>query len=65
MVGKDLHLTEARAIPLVRDHKPDSELFNVTGLVVYGYDDAHMSSIPCPVATRSSEFVPEWSEYSR
>ncbi|MGW7682815.1 S8 family serine peptidase [Kribbella sp. NPDC054772] len=45
-VGKDVYVIPAEAEPMIASGKLDQQLFNVTGLVAQGYDDAHSGSIP-------------------
>ncbi|SBT40167.1 S8 family peptidase [Micromonospora auratinigra] len=44
--GDDLYVIPAEAVPLIGRGFLDEELFNVTGLVAQGYDDAASESIP-------------------
>ncbi|NBE80643.1 S8 family serine peptidase [Micromonospora sp. NEAU-HG-1] len=43
------------ALPLLRSGKVDRRLFDVTGLIEAGYDDAHRNSLPLLVSYRSGE----------
>ncbi|WP_405104796.1 S8 family serine peptidase [Micromonospora sp. NBC_01405] len=43
------------ALPLLRSGKVDRRLFDVTGLIEAGYDDAHRDSLPLLVSYRSGE----------
>ncbi|MEQ7004663.1 S8 family serine peptidase [Actinopolymorpha sp. B17G11] len=45
-VGDELYVVPASAAPLLADGTLDERLFNVTGLVEQGYDDAHSDGIP-------------------
>ena len=45
-VGKDLYVYPADAVDALAAGKVDEELFNVTGLVRQGYDDASTDSVP-------------------
>ncbi|MFE5044896.1 S8 family serine peptidase [Streptomyces sp. NPDC056637] len=44
--GQDLYVYPAGAVKAIADGRVDEELFNVTGLVRQGYDDAHSKSVP-------------------
>ncbi|MFI9773406.1 S8 family peptidase [Streptomyces sp. NPDC051956] len=44
--GQDLYVYPADAVKAIADGRVDEELFNVTGLVRQGYDDAHSKSLP-------------------
>ncbi|RVU28614.1 peptidase [Streptomyces antnestii] len=44
--GKDLYVYPAGAVRAIADGRVDDELFNVTGLIRQGYDDAHSTSLP-------------------
>ncbi|MEU7580197.1 S8 family peptidase [Streptomyces sp. NPDC041068] len=44
--GKDLYVYPEGAVHAVAEGKVDEELFNVTGLVRQGYDDAHAKKLP-------------------
>ncbi|MGW5863309.1 S8 family peptidase [Streptomyces sp. NPDC055239] len=44
--GKDLYVYPEGAVHAIADGKVDEELFNVTGLVRQGYDDAHAEKLP-------------------
>lgn len=44
--GKDLYVYPEGAVHAIADGKVDEELFNVTGLVRQGYDDAHAKKLP-------------------
>ncbi|MBA2950499.1 S8 family peptidase [Streptomyces himalayensis] len=44
--GKDLYVYPESAIPAIASGKADEQLFNVTGLVRQGYDDAHTDQLP-------------------
>lgn len=45
-VGDDLHVVPDAALPFLANGRVDADLFNVTGLVEQGYDDASVPSIP-------------------
>ncbi|GGB72254.1 S8 family serine peptidase [Fictibacillus barbaricus] len=45
-VGKEVYIIPAKAQPYIDADELDRELFNITKLVEYGYDDAHGSDIP-------------------
>ncbi|MEU6086486.1 S8 family serine peptidase [Streptomyces sp. NPDC047085] len=45
-VGKDLYVYPESAAPAIAAGRVDQELFNVTGLVRQGYDDAHSDTLP-------------------
>ncbi|MGW7074054.1 S8 family peptidase [Streptomyces sp. NPDC054866] len=44
--GKDLYVYPEGAVHAIATGKVDEELFNVTGLVRQGYDDAHAKQLP-------------------
>lgn len=44
--GKDLYVYPEGAVHAIAEGKVDEELFNVTGLVRQGYDDAHAKKLP-------------------
>ncbi|GAA3375350.1 S8 family serine peptidase [Streptomyces sannanensis] len=44
--GKDLYVYPEGAATALADGKVDEELFNVTGLIRQGYDDAHTDAVP-------------------
>ncbi|MET8033399.1 S8 family serine peptidase [Streptomyces sp. NPDC005345] len=44
--GKDLYVYPEGAVAAIAAGRVDEELFNVTGLVRQGYDDAHTSTVP-------------------
>ncbi|MDQ8704544.1 S8 family serine peptidase [Streptomyces sp. LHD-70] len=44
--GKDLYVYPEGATKAVADDRVDAELFNVTGLIRQGYDDAHTDALP-------------------
>lgn len=44
--GKDLYVYPEGAVHAISEGKVDEELFNVTGLVRQGYDDAHAKQLP-------------------
>ncbi|HZX03692.1 S8 family serine peptidase [Kribbella sp.] len=45
-VGKDVYVIPPEAGPMIASGKVDQQLFNVSGLIAQGYDDAHTSAIP-------------------
>ncbi|MBO4205326.1 S8 family serine peptidase [Micromonospora echinofusca] len=45
-VGNDVYVVPLAAQPFLASGQLDQRLFNVTGLVAQGYDDAHSSTIP-------------------
>ena len=45
-VGKDVYVYPADAADALSSGKVDEELFNVTGLVAMGYDDASTDTVP-------------------
>ena len=45
-VGKDVYVYPADAVDALSSDKVDEELFNVTGLVAMGYDDASTDTVP-------------------
>lgn len=45
-VGDDVYVYPADVVDALASGKVDEELFNVTGLVRQGYDDAHSATIP-------------------
>ncbi|MEV0091343.1 S8 family serine peptidase [Streptomyces sp. NPDC050738] len=51
--GKDLYVYPEGAAAAIAAGKVDEQLFNVTGLIAQGYDDAHAKSIPL-IATYDS-----------
>ncbi|MFD7297714.1 S8 family serine peptidase [Streptomyces sp. NPDC059897] len=44
--GKDLYVYPEGASQAVAEDRADAELFNVTGLIRQGYDDAHTDALP-------------------
>ncbi|MEV0319272.1 S8 family peptidase [Streptomyces sp. NPDC050658] len=44
--GKDLYVYPEGAVHAIAEGRVDEELFNVTGLVRQGYDDAHAKQLP-------------------
>ncbi|MER5396792.1 S8 family serine peptidase [Streptomyces sp. NPDC002599] len=44
--GKDLYVYPEDASPAIAEGKVDEQLFNVTGLIRQGYDDAHTDALP-------------------
>lgn len=53
-VKGEIHVYPYSALPLIKAGKLDKELFNVTRLASYGYDDAHTKSLPLIVTYGSS-----------
>ncbi len=53
-VGDDVYVYPADAAQALATGKVDEELFNVTGLVRQGYDDAHTDSLPLIAEYNSS-----------
>ncbi|MER5336101.1 S8 family serine peptidase [Micromonospora sp. NPDC002717] len=45
-VGTDVYVVPLAVEPLIASGQVDTRLFNVTGLIAQGYDDAHATSIP-------------------
>ncbi len=45
-IGDDLHVVPDAALPFLASGRLDADLFNVTGLVEQGYDDASVDAIP-------------------
>ncbi|MGW1023583.1 S8 family peptidase [Streptomyces sp. NPDC002577] len=70
--GDDLYVYPESAIPAIASGKADEQLFNVTGLVRQGYDDAHTDQVPL-IATydtsvdvaRSAPAAPRGAERKR
>ncbi|WP_326656987.1 S8 family peptidase [Streptomyces sp. NBC_00385] len=52
--GTDLYVYPDTAVKALADGTVDEELFNVTGLIRQGYDDAHADSVPL-IATYSTD----------
>ncbi|MFF2014128.1 S8 family serine peptidase [Streptomyces sp. NPDC058195] len=44
--GKDLYVFPDDAVRAIAEGKADEQLFNVTGLIRQGYDDAHTGTLP-------------------
>lgn len=65
--GKDLYVYPEGAVAAIAAGRVDEELFNVTGLVRQGYDDAHSTTLPL-IATydtslaRSAPVTPRGAE---
>ncbi|MCX4451333.1 S8 family serine peptidase [Streptomyces sp. NBC_01789] len=57
--GDDTYVIPRQAMSLLAAGKLDERLFNVTGLVAMGYDDAHTDTVPviasAPAAARSAK----------
>lgn len=69
-VGKDLYVVPDSAAKLVNNGKVDQALFNVSGLIRQGYDDASTSQIPViatykPTARAAQQAVPAGSTRTR
>ncbi|MGW1345170.1 S8 family peptidase [Kribbella sp. NPDC002412] len=69
-VGKDLYVVPDSAARLVNNGKVDQALFNVSGLIRQGYDDASTSEIPViatykPTARAAQQAVPAGSTRTR
>ena len=69
-VGKDLYVVPDSAARLVNSGKVDQALFNVSGLIRQGYDDASTSQIPViatykPTARAAQQAVPAGSTRTR
>ncbi|MGW0817482.1 S8 family peptidase [Streptomyces viridiviolaceus] len=56
--GDDLYVYPEAAVEALAAGRVDEELFNVTGLVRQGYDDAHTGSLPLIAVYDSSVDVP-------
>ncbi|WP_328897050.1 S8 family peptidase [Streptomyces sp. NBC_00236] len=52
--GEDLYVYPDTAVKALAEGTVDEELFNVTGLIRQGYDDAHADSVPL-IATYSTD----------
>ncbi|USK36639.1 hypothetical protein LIT25_26230 (plasmid) [Bacillus sp. F19] len=61
-IGDDYYLIPDEATPFLAANQLDEELFNITKLVEYGYDDSHESSIPMIVTEESGKVNPSVSE---
>jgi hypothetical protein len=65
-VGDDLHVVPDAALPFLANGRLDADLFNVTGLVEQGYDDASVDAIPLIVeygaAVRSLPAAPRFTD---
>ncbi|MCP3757464.1 S8 family serine peptidase [Streptomyces sp. TBY4] len=69
--GKDLYVYPESAVKALAAGKADEELFNVTGLIRQGYDDAHAKKLPLIAVyersaslARSAPPVPRGAEQS-
>ncbi|MGW6708609.1 S8 family peptidase [Streptomyces sp. NPDC054956] len=69
--GKDLYVYPESAVAALAAGKVDEELFNVTGLIRQGYDDAHAKKLPLIAVyeasaslARSAPAVPRGAERS-
>lgn len=65
--GKDLYVYPEAAVGALADGTVDEELFNVTGLIRQGYDDAHSKTVPLIAtytgqAARSTPVTPRGAE---
>lgn len=56
LVNGDYYLVPDQAAAYLSSGQLDEELFNITKLIEYGYDDAHRSSVPL-IVTKESENV--------
>ncbi|MEU4095891.1 S8 family serine peptidase [Streptomyces sp. NPDC026673] len=56
-VKGEIHVYPYAALPLIKAGKLDKELFNVTRLASYGYDDAHTKKLPLIVTYGSPSGV--------
>jgi subtilisin family serine protease len=65
-IGDELHVVPDAALPFLASGRLDPDLFNVTGLVEQGYDDASVDAIPLIVEygarMRSLPAAPRFSE---
>ena len=65
-IGDQLHVVPDAALPYLASGRLDQDLFNVTGLVEQGYDDAEVDAIPLIVeygaSTRSLPAAPRFSD---
>ncbi|WP_236063956.1 S8 family serine peptidase [Streptomyces poriferorum] len=61
--GDDTYVIPRQAMSLLAAGKLDERLFNVTGLVAMGYDDAHTDTVPviatAPAAARTAKAQPK------
>ncbi|MFE1951099.1 S8 family serine peptidase [Streptomyces sp. NPDC059524] len=55
--GKDLYVHPESAAGAIADGTVDEQLFNVTGLIRQGYDDAHTKTLPLIATFRSGATV--------
>ncbi|MFI8789811.1 S8 family peptidase [Streptomyces sp. NPDC055105] len=53
-LGKDLYVYPEAASAAIAEGKVDEQLFNVTGLIRQGYDDAHTDTLPLIATYRNS-----------
>ncbi|WP_406015755.1 S8 family serine peptidase [Streptomyces sp. NBC_00984] len=53
-MGKDLYVYPEDASRAITEGKVDEQLFNVTGLIRQGYDDAHTDALPLIATYRNS-----------
>lgn len=56
------YLIPENTTPFIASGQLDEELFNISKLVEYGYDDSHQSSIPLIVTEESGKVAPSVSE---
>ena len=56
--GDALYVLPDQAMPLLAAERVDKQLFNVTGLVAQGYDDAATPALPVIVQYASADLVP-------
>ncbi|TQM64523.1 S8 family serine peptidase [Humibacillus xanthopallidus] len=54
LVGRDLYVYPEGAAAALAAGRADEELFNVTGLIAQGYDDAHTKNLPLIVTYAAS-----------
>lgn len=54
-IDGDYYLIPDSATPFLAANQMDEDLFNITKMIEYGYDDAHQSSIPLIVTEKSGK----------
>ncbi|MFD4707873.1 S8 family serine peptidase [Gottfriedia sp. NPDC058432] len=54
-IDGDYYLIPEKATPFLASNKMDEDLFNITKLIEYGYDDSHRLSIPLIVTEESGK----------
>ena len=64
-VGDDVYVIPPEAEPLIASGKLDQKLFNVTGLIAQGYDDAHSGAIPLIVKYSGKTKTPSGTKIKR